>query len=101
MAEMKARFKSTQEFSAALGRASSAGWISIVPQQQSGPVLTPSRTSPRARERLARALALSKLRAGGLNESEVGPEFRELSADLVKRGLVERRESKTVSVRSP
>ena len=38
MAEMKAQFKTNQEFSAALGRASSMGWISIVPQE-SGPTL--------------------------------------------------------------
>jgi len=92
MAEMKAHFKSNQEFSAALGRASSAGWISIVPQQ-SGPVITLK--DPEGAKKLRGVL--SKL-AGGLNESEAGPEFRDLSADLLKRGLLTRRVSRITTM---
>jgi phenylalanyl-tRNA synthetase alpha chain len=92
MAEMKALFKSNQEFSAALGRASSAGWISIIPQQ-SGPVIT-LKDSEGAKKLRA---VLSEL-AGGLDESKAGPELRELSADLLKRGLLTRRVSRVTTM---
>jgi phenylalanyl-tRNA synthetase alpha chain len=94
MAEMKAHFKSNQEFSAALGRASSAGWISMVPQQQSGPVIT-LKDAEGAKK--LRGL-LSELAGGGLDESKAGPELRALSADLLKRGLLTRRVARVTSM---
>jgi len=92
MANLKAQFKSNQEFSAALGRASSMGWISIVPQQ-GGPSV--ALKDPAGAKKL-RSL-LSKL-AGGLEESKVGPEFRMLTVDLLKRGLVVRKETRVMTV---
>jgi phenylalanyl-tRNA synthetase alpha chain len=92
MAEIKSHFKSNQEFSAALGRASSAGWISIVPQQGSPAIAIKDSSSAKKLRSL-----LSKL-AGGLDESKVGPESGELSADLLKRGLLVRKESKVMTV---
>ena len=94
MAELKARFSSNQEFSAALGRASSAGWISIVPQQKSGPVI--ELKDPKGAKELRRVLSV--LASGGLDESKAGPELRELSADLLKRGLLTRRVSRVTTM---
>src|ERR1035441_510344 len=92
MAEMKAQFKSNQEFSAALGRASSMGWISIVPQQ-GGPVIV---LKDQAGARKLQSL-LSML-AGGLEESKVGPEFRMLIVDLLKRSVLVRKESRVMRI---
>ena len=92
MAEMKAQFKTNQEFSAALGRASSMGWISIVPQE-SGPTLV---LKDQAGAKKLQSL-LSML-TGGLEESKVGPEFRMLIVDLLKRGLVVRKESRVMKI---
>ena len=92
MSELKAQFKSNQEFSAALGRASSMGWISIAPQQ-GGPVVV---LKDQAGARKLQSL-LSML-TGGLEESKVGPEFRMLIVDLLKRGLVVRKESRVMRI---
>ncbi len=92
MSELKAQFKSNQEFSAALGRASSMGWVSIV-QQPGGPIVVIK--DPAGAKKL-RGL-LSKL-AGGVEESKVGPEFRMLIVDLLKRGLVVRKDSRVTTV---
>jgi phenylalanyl-tRNA synthetase alpha chain len=92
MAKLKSQFGSNQEFSAAVGRASSAGWITIR-ADQGGPAV--SLRDPEGAKRLRDLL--SKL-AGGLEESSLGAEFRSLSADLLKRGLLVRKESKSMKI---
>ena len=92
MAELKAHFKSNQEFSAALGRASSAGWISIA-AEQGAPVVT-----LRDLQGAKRLRSLLLTLAGGVEESKVGFKLRELSADLLRRGLLVRNESRITTV---
>ena len=92
LAELKKRFDSNQEFSAALGRASSAGWISIA-QQKDGPIV--ALKDPSSASVLRRLLSVLQ---GGLEESKVGPEFRELSTDLLRRGLLVRKESRRMTM---
>jgi phenylalanyl-tRNA synthetase alpha chain len=92
MADLKAQFKSNQEFSAALGRASSKGWVSIVPQQGGPSIVLKDPAGARKLQTL-----LTKL-TGGMEESKVGPEFRMLTVDLLKRSLVVRKESRVMNV---
>ena len=93
MQELKKAFKSDQQFSAAVGRASSSGWVSI----SSGPSgLTVRLANPEGAQKLRSVL----LEAGrGLDERNLAPGLRALAADLLKRGLLVRKESKSVRVK--
>jgi phenylalanyl-tRNA synthetase alpha chain len=92
MADLKAQLKSSQEFSAALGRASSMGWVAIVPQQGGPHVVLRDPAGSRKLQSLLSMLT------GGMEESKVAPEFRMLSVDLLKRGLVVRKETRVMTI---
>ena len=79
-------------FSAAMGRAVSAGWVEVKEGMMGQFVVLKDKEAGKALEQL---IALLKK---GANETGIPQEHRQSLADLVKRGLVERKESKTVSV---
>jgi phenylalanyl-tRNA synthetase alpha chain len=79
-------------FSAAMGRAVSAGWVEVKEGMMGQVVLLKDKEAGKALEDL---VALLKK---GASEASIPQAHRETLADLVKRGLVERKESKTVSV---
>lgn len=79
-------------FSAAMGRAISAGWVEVKEGMMGQIVLLKDRDAGRELRDL-----LSQVRTG-LDEASVPPSQKELLSDLVKRRLVERKEAKTVSV---
>ncbi len=91
---LREAFESAEEFSAALGRARSSGWITIEQKGQSPVVRVIDQASP---ERL-RSLMTSV--ASGASEESLGPEDRRVVLDLVKRGVLERVESRSMSVTS-
>ncbi len=93
MQDLKKAFKSDQQFSAAVGRASSSGWISIS-SGPSGP--TVKLTNAQGAQKLSSILLEARR---GLDEERLAPESRELAADLLKRGLLIRKESKSVRVK--
>ncbi len=92
MSVAKTLFKTNQEFSAALGRASAAGWVAVVPQD-GGAVLTLKNAAGAKDLREV----LSKL-ASGVEESRVDPGSRAAVEDLLKRGLAARKLTKVVTV---
>jgi len=79
-------------FSAAMGRAVSAGWVEVKEGMMGQIVLLKEKEAGRELEGL---VALLKR---GASEASIPEARRETVADLVKRGLVERKETKTVSV---
>jgi phenylalanyl-tRNA synthetase alpha chain len=79
-------------FSAAMGRAVSAGWVEVKEGMMGQIVLLKDKEAGKDLERLVSLLK------NGANEASVPQAQKETVADLVKRGLVERKESKTVSV---
>jgi phenylalanyl-tRNA synthetase alpha chain len=79
-------------FSAAMGRAVSAGWVEVKEGMMGQIVLLKDKEAGRELEGI---VALLKKGAG---EASVPETQRDTVADLVKRGLVERKETKTVSV---
>jgi len=92
MKDLKSRFESDQEFSAALGRAASAGWVSMASKQGERSVAVKDAEG---------ADELSALLAGasaGLAEPQAGHPQRRLVEDMLRRGLLTRRESKTTRV---
>jgi phenylalanyl-tRNA synthetase alpha chain len=92
MQDLKKDFKSDQQFSAAVGRASSSRWVSI----SSGPAgPTVKLTNAQGAQKL-RSILLEARR--GLDEGKLDPESKEIAADLLKRGLLLRKESKRVKV---
>jgi phenylalanyl-tRNA synthetase alpha chain len=90
--ELRRSFKSNQEFSAAIGRASSSGWISIV-SEPAGPI-----AKTKNAEGTEELRALLSILSKGADESTVPQKLRPLSADLLKRGILVRNETKTVTV---
>jgi phenylalanyl-tRNA synthetase alpha chain len=92
VAELKKSFQSNQEFSAAIGRASSAGWVSIG-SSASGPA-----ASIKDKDGAADLRQLLKTIAEGKQESAIPQNLRPLSDDLLKRGLIRREESRQVSI---
>jgi phenylalanyl-tRNA synthetase alpha chain len=79
-------------FSAAMGRAVSAGWVEVKEGMMGQIVVLKDKEAGKQLEQL---VALLKK---GANEAGIPDTQRETLADLVKRGLVERKETKTVSV---
>jgi phenylalanyl-tRNA synthetase alpha chain len=90
MDTLKKAFKSNTEFSAAIGRASSSGWVSITSDKS---VPTVGLKSPEDAKKL-RAFLVEAAR--GLEERKLPQGSDKLVADLLKRGLLTRRESKAV-----
>ena len=91
---LKKTFGSSQEFSAAFGRARSSRWIEIASEEKSTLVRLTNSDSPAKLEEF-----LTRLSAG-LSEESIPPEFRELISDLVKRGLAKRVERRSTLIRA-
>jgi phenylalanyl-tRNA synthetase alpha chain len=89
--ELKVYFNSAEEFSAAFGRARSAGWISVGVGDQ--PKVNVADTTGAASLGLLME-AITK----GKPEQELTPEEEELLPDLMKRGIVKRTEFRRTSV---
>jgi phenylalanyl-tRNA synthetase alpha chain len=81
------------EFSAALGRAVSAGWVALI-VHPSSKILELTKST--GYEALLRLLYL--IPGEGLDESSVPSDLRDILHDLLKRGIVERREEKEMRV---
>jgi len=79
-------------FSAAMGRAVSAGWVEVKEGMMGQIVLLKDKEAGKALEELVALLKKAS------SESSIPQAQRGTLADLVKRGLVERKETKTVSV---
>jgi phenylalanyl-tRNA synthetase alpha chain len=90
--ELRGSLGSDQEFSAAIGRANSMGWIRILSGKEGSTV---SLSASDSSQRLGR---LVELAAKGLEEREVPEECREFVPDLLKRGLMLRKTEKSVVV---
>ena len=89
--ELRTRFTSPDEFSAAFGRARSAGWVRVEPGAH--PVV-----------RMANAQGIEALSsvldsiAAGKGEMELPENLAGLAADLAKRGVIQRIETRTTVV---
>jgi phenylalanyl-tRNA synthetase alpha chain len=93
MGDARAAFSSESEFSAALGRARSAGWIKTVPGPAPGISLLEAGGAEQLRELLRDV-------RGGASEGSIPAELTGVLADLVKRGIVTREVRKSVLVRA-
>jgi phenylalanyl-tRNA synthetase alpha chain len=79
-------------FSAAMGRAISAGWVQLIDGMAGQSLVLKDREGGKALQEL-----LSRV-GHGVDEASLTEEQRRQLADLVKRGVVARKETKTVSV---
>jgi phenylalanyl-tRNA synthetase alpha chain len=92
MGVLKKAFKSEREFSAAVGRSSSSGWITISSDAAGSTVtLKDTKSAEALRGILDQA-------SSGVEEGKLTSDSKRLAADLLKRGLLSRNESKTVRV---
>ncbi len=89
---MKAAFGSDGEFSAAVGRAIAARWVEA---KQEGGGQTLVLRDPKGGEALRNLL--SRIRPG-FQAKDIGPEEQRIVADLLKRGVLAKKESVSVSV---
>lgn len=90
--DLKRAFSSSEEFSAALGRARAAGWVSI-DSSISPPVVRV--VNPEGPEKL---LALLELVSSGTDEGSLPADQARLAADLQKRGILKSNEAKSLSI---
>jgi phenylalanyl-tRNA synthetase alpha chain len=90
--ELKKAFKSDREFSAAIGRSSSTGWITIVSEAKGSIARL---KDPEGTKSLRAFLAAA---SRGVDEDSLSPENKRVVADLLKRGLLLRKETKTARV---
>jgi phenylalanyl-tRNA synthetase alpha chain len=89
---LKKAFKSEQGFSAAIGRSSSHGWITMSSDTSGSTVKL---KDPESAKNLRTIIAQA---SQGFEEGKLNSDSKELAADLLKRGLLLRRESRTVRV---
>ena len=92
MARVKDFFKSGSELSAALGRSSSSGWIAVS-SEASGPTITLK--DKKGADDLRAVIAEV---SGGIDERKLSARAKRLAPDLLKRGLLLRKELKSVDV---
>jgi phenylalanyl-tRNA synthetase alpha chain len=92
--ELKKAFGSSQEFSAALGRARAASWIEIASEGKTTLVRLTNSDGPAKLEELVKRLS------AGVDEGSVPPEWRELLSDLLKRGLAKKVEHRSTRIRA-
>ena len=89
--DLRREFVSPQEFSAAFGRARSAGWIRV--EGEVAPVVSVADTKgPEALRSLLEYIATGKA------EAELSADQSALIHDLVKRGLVKRAEERSTAI---
>jgi len=88
--QLRSKFESADEFSAAFGRARSAGWITV---EKAPPFvrLVDSR-GPEALQSLTEAIK------GGAGREKLTAEEAALAADLLRRGVLRQVETRTISV---
>ena len=91
MEELKEKFPSPDEFSAAFGRARSSGWI-VVDEEGISTVRVADPNGPEAMR------SLIELIAGGGAEGDLTQEQAAIVADLLKRGIIRRVETRTTTV---
>jgi phenylalanyl-tRNA synthetase alpha chain len=89
--ELKAQFGSAEEFSAAFGRARASGWINL----EVGPPSLVRVGDPKASEALN---SLLKSVSAGVDEKALPTGQEALVADLLKRGVLRRVETRNTSV---
>jgi phenylalanyl-tRNA synthetase alpha chain len=92
LAELTKTFSSGEEFSAALGRARSAGWITVDSSFSPPVVRVINADGPKMLRELLESISK------GAAEDSLNSKQREISKDLVKRGILEYEEERTVSV---
>lgn len=93
MDELKRAFSSPQEFTAAIGRASSSGWISISSKPSGAVVQT---KKPEGAQTLRDLLELF---SEDVDESRIDREQQASVTELIKRGALTRTEAKKVTVK--
>lgn len=91
--ELRAAVGSDQELSAALGRARSAGWVTI---DTSGSAKSVRLADPKGPSELRALLAAI---AGGIDEGALSENQLETVQDLIRRGILTKSLGKTVTVR--
>ena len=89
--ELKSGFESPAEFSAAFGRARSAGWIQV----EGG---APALVRPGDAKGLQTINSVIKAISAGKEESALPEESAPLVADLIRRGVIRRLETRNVTV---
>jgi len=92
LAELARSFSSKEEFSAALGRARAAGWVTVDSGASPPVVKVADSEGPKLLVKL-----LESVRAGAGEES-LDARQRELADDLIKRGILDREEERSLSV---
>ena len=92
MAELARAFSSSEEFSAALGRARAAGWVSVDSASSPPLVKVVDSEGPRMLKELLASVS------AGAGEESMNASQKELSKDLVKRGILKYKEERSVSV---
>ena len=89
VAQLRTAFESAEEFSAAFGRARSAGWITV---ENAPPAVR--LVDPKGLDTLRSLMEAVK---EGLGEERLTTEQAALAADLLRRGLLKRVETRTTS----
>jgi phenylalanyl-tRNA synthetase alpha chain len=92
LAELKRSFSSDEEFSAALGRARAAGWVAVDSSTSPPVVKVIDSEGPKMLVQLLESVL------AGAEEESLSPRQKELASDLVKRGILSRKEEKSLSV---
>ncbi len=87
---LKAQFESPEEFSAALGRARGSGWIKI--EGTPALVRVADSNGPKSLSSLLRSIS------AGTEEGNLNPDQAAQVADLLKRGVLHRAESRSTTV---
>ena len=89
--DLREGFSSAEEFSAAFGRARSAGWIKV--EGEAAPAVRV--VDPKGPQSLN---SLIDSVAAGAKEDELSPDQRSMMQDLIRRGIVRRVEERSTSV---
>ena len=91
LGELKAKSVSSEEFSAAFGRAKGSGWIKV--EAGTTPIVRIANAEgPAALEALLNSLG------AGMDETGLTKDQQAIAADLVKRGILRRAESRSTTV---
>jgi phenylalanyl-tRNA synthetase alpha chain len=85
---LRAQFKSSEEFSAAFGRARGGGWVKV----EGGEVMVADSSGANAIREVVKSIP------EGASENSMSASQKTILSDLLKRGLVVRTESLTMSV---
>ncbi len=91
--DLKKLFKSDDEFSAALGRARTSSWVNVTTSAAGSLISLRDQEGPAKLERLLAQLTKP------VEEDRVSPELRPLMPDLIRRGILERVEERSIRIR--